>query len=39
MLLSLCIGALTKSTLLPVALILVFLSVVEIVKRKDEVRG
>ena len=38
MLLSLCIGALTKSTVLPVALILVILSVVEIVKRKDEVK-
>jgi 4-amino-4-deoxy-L-arabinose transferase-like glycosyltransferase len=38
MLLSLCIGALTKSTVLPVALILVILSAVEIVKRKDEVK-
>ena len=38
MLLSLCIGALTKSTVLPVALILVILSAVEIAKRKDEVK-
>lgn len=38
MLLSLCIGALTKSMVLPVALILVILSAVEIVKRKDEVK-
>jgi len=38
MLLSLCIGALTKSMVLPVALILVILSVVEIAKRKDEVK-
>ena len=38
MLLSLCIGALTKSTVLPVALVLVILSAVEIAKRKDKVK-
>ncbi|HOK59935.1 MAG TPA: glycosyltransferase family 39 protein, partial [Candidatus Dojkabacteria bacterium] len=38
MLLSLCIGALTKSTVLPVALILVILSAVEIAKRKDKLK-
>jgi len=38
MLLSLCIGALTKSTVLPVALVLVILSAVEVAKRRDKLK-
>jgi 4-amino-4-deoxy-L-arabinose transferase-like glycosyltransferase len=38
MLLSLCIGALTKTTVLPVSLVLVILSAVEVTKRKGKVK-